>query len=183
MKYFAVFFVIILAYLFQSCASDLESVRAKEKFTRAKKYAVIPFNCQDWDVGYVYADAMRDWLMTYDYEVVDSTSLKQILAKNKLNMKDVIDNYACAIGKVTEVDGFVIGYIYYDKKSGRGSSSSAGSGGMRNFVDKCDAFVINLQDGDILQRANYIGDVTTSMTASAQAEEICKKLAQKLAAH
>lgn len=183
MKYFIVFFVIILAYLFQSCASDLESVRAKEKFTRAKKYAVIPFNCPDWDVANVYADAMRTWLMTYDYEVIDSTSLKDILAKNKLKMKDVIDNYTCAVGKVNEVDGFVIGYLHFDKKSARTGDGHVSTGGMRNFVESCDAFVINLKDGDILQRANYLGEITTALSAAAQADEICKKLAQKLAAH
>lgn len=206
MKYIAVLSVIILAFLFQSCASDLEAVRAKEKFTRTKKYAVMPFSGGEKGIGFIYADAMGKWLSAYDYEIIDTATVRQILSKNKITYDEILKNFMSAVGRINEFDGIIMGNIYYGKKDSRtaesGNSTMGGSiwtekgstvgdrvsthvttNAIRDYVDKCDVYVIGLKDGEVLGQAVYVNDLNSSSSDIAQADELCRKLAQRLSAH
>ena len=61
--------IVFLSVLLLSFLLAVRTVlyKKEEKFSVAKKYAIIPFNCADKDLAINVPLALKEWLEKYDY--------------------------------------------------------------------------------------------------------------------
>ncbi len=175
-------FIVIAVMLLSGCAN--EALRNADKFSPFKKYAVLPFDCPDKDISLRLAKSLREWLVTYDYEIIEQEELDRLLAKSNLTTETILKNYTSAINNLKGVDGIIIGYVNLDKRNVEsGTGISEGAGGTKHFVSGCDTYVIDLKSGEILARGSYEAPVSAELYGSFNIEDVGKKLAIKLSPH
>jgi hypothetical protein len=183
MKRLSVFLIVLSSILFSRCTN--EALQKEEKFSTAKKYAIIPFNCGDQELGLNVSIALKEWLEKYDYRIIEPAELDTLLIKSNLTKEKLINNYTLAVGKLKGVDGLIYGYIDLDKKTSNSAfgSSSSSVGGNRSFIAQCEAGVIDLKTGDPLVRGIYVAPTGSGVGGSKGAEDVGKFLSLQLSLH
>lgn len=180
MKSLFVFLVILTAVSLWNCSS--EELTKTEKFSTTKTYAMLPFDCPDKDLGKQVSDALKDWLVSFDYKIIDQEALGKNLSQSNLSAEKIQKNYNTAVGKLKGVDGLIIGYINLDKKVSQSAvenTMSGGAGTVKNFISSCEVQVVDLSTGEMLSNCIYQVEDDAGMKMS----EIGKKLALKLSPH
>lgn len=182
MKRFFTFVILIL--ILSGCSSILEKAREQDKFTLEKKYAIFPFDCTNKQLGIDLAEMVKEHLQMYDYNIVSQQELETLLSECKLTHDEVIKNYALALGKLKGVDGIIVGYISLEKKNAEsGKESGTSVGGTSNFINSCDAAVVDVNSGDILSRGKYTAPPNSVFTGKIPIEDIGKRIALLLSPH
>ena len=182
MRKSVVFIVLLSTLLISGCAN--EALRNADKFSPYKKYAVLPFDCPDKDVSLRLAKSLREWLVTFDYEIIEQEELDALLQKSGLTVEEIHKNYIAAVNNLKGIDALIIGYVNLDKRNVEDQAGiSNGAGGAKNFIAGCNAFVVDLKSGEILARGNYEAPSSAEMYGSYKIDELGKKLALKLSPH
>jgi hypothetical protein len=175
-------FFVSLAFFLSNCGS--EALRKTDKFSQVKKYAVLPFSCPDKDMSIRLSKSLKEWLITFDYNIIEQEQLDKILIESGLSSEQIVNNYAVALNRLKGIDGIIIGRVILDKKSEQnGAGMTGGAGGSKIFISGCDAFVIDLTSGDIQARGDYEAPSSSELYGSLKPDEIGKKLALKLSPH
>ena len=176
------FLFLLITFFCASCTS--EALRNEEKFSRAKKYALIPFNCKDMELSDNLAKELKERLLGDDYKIIESEKLDALLAQNKLTRKQVIENYSSAIARLTGVDGIITGIISLDKKSAEHQMSASTSGGGNiSYISSCEVLVVDVLSGEVLARANYNTPATVLTSGSQRVDEIARNISLQLSPH
>ena len=174
---------LIVLFIF-GCSSILEKAREHDKFSLQKKYAILPFDCANKQLGIDLSEAVKERLLMYGYDLIEQSELDKLLAESNLTKEEVVKNYAQAIGRLKGIDGIIIGYIGLDKKNAEsGKEASSSLGGAANFINVCDALVVELNSGDILSRGRYSAPSNSVFTGSMPMEEVGKRIALLLSPH
>lgn len=175
-------FLLFLCYIFSGCTN--EAIRDQEKFSVAKKYAIIPFSCDNIDIGIDVSKSLKAWLEKYDFTIIGQPELDTLLSKDKLTVDKLMKNYTLAIGKLKGIDGLIYGYIDLDKKATTTDYNTKTSvGGFRAFVAKAEAYVLDVKTGDWMVKGFYFAPDGANLGGSKSSEEIGKFLSLQLSPH
>jgi len=148
------------------------------KFSKSKKYAIIPFNCVDKDYGVQLSGSLKDWLNAYGYDVSDEKNLRKENPELSVSNEDICKNYSLIVGKIKSVDAVILGNIKLDKSSAVKESSS--SGRQIEYIERCDVFVIDVKNGEILDKTAYTANVNAVFSSQMLIDDIAKKIALQL---
>ena len=147
-------FLVIVSLLIIQCTN--EALRSEEKFSRAKKYAIVPFDCKDMELSNNLVSELTQRLLGDDFQIIEPEKFDELLAQKKLTRKAVTENYTLAIGQVTGIDGIIIGNITLDKKSSEHQTTvQSTSGGNISYISNCSVMVIDIRSSEVLAKGVY----------------------------
>jgi len=176
---FLKYFILILV-LFTGCVSTEEMM--KWKFSPAKKYAVIPFDCTDSKYGEELAQKVKVWLEHYNFEIIDDEVFQKNLSETGLTVEKIYKDYSKVIGKVNCVDAIMLGNVKIDKTSSvTGTGASIGS--QSKYTDRCDVLVIDVKNGEVITSTTYISKQDAAFSWKDNIEEVAKKIVFQLLPH
>lgn len=174
-KYF-----IIVILLLTSCVTTEELM--KQKFSPAKKYAVIPFECVDNQYGVELSKKVKYWLEQYDFNIIEEEDFKKNLVHAGITVEEIQKNYNKMLGKFKSVDAILIGYIKIDKTSSvTGTGASIGS--RSKYTDRCDVMVVDAINGEVIAKTRYVSDNEAVFSWKDNIDEVAKKIVFQLLPH
>jgi len=174
-------FLILIAAMLLSCSAGMELENLK--FSKSKKYAIIPFDCEDKDYTAELTESVKDWLNAYGYDVIDEEHLRKENPEFGISNEEINKNYSLLIGKIKNVDAVIIGNIKLDKSTTVKEASSSSSGRHVNFIDRCNVFVIDINNGEILDKTAYTANLNAVFSSQMLIDDIAKKIALQLSPH
>jgi hypothetical protein len=169
--------VVFIVLLVAGCSN--EALRSEEKFSRVKKYAILPFNCADTELSSNLVKELKERLIGDDYQIIETEKLDELLKKEKLTPKEVAENYMLVVGRVTDIDGIIIGNIGLDKKV----NSRTSSGGNISYISSCDVMVVDVRSGEVLAKGLYSTPSTVLTSGSQRVNEVARNLSLQLSPH
>jgi hypothetical protein len=182
MKYLFVALAVLIGILSIRCTN--EALRSKEKFSRTLKYAMLPFNCPDKELGENLSTKVKEWLSKDDYQFINEADFDRILMQKKLTRQEIVANYFNAVGELRGVDGIIIGETGLDKKLAKSENAVNGAGsGTKSFISRCNVMVIDVSSGDVLANVAYNQPLDDFSSGTQSIDYIGRKIALLLSPH
>ncbi|RME64348.1 MAG: hypothetical protein D6778_08105, partial [Nitrospirae bacterium] len=91
------------------CYSTRSYVKNSIMMKRIKRVAVLPFVCDNPDIGMNIASSLAARLVESDLVVLERLQLNKILQEQGLTMSGLLQDYNIAIGKMKGVDALIVG--------------------------------------------------------------------------
>ena len=185
MKMFKYIYPALFLILILQCTSVDNLVREKDRFSTNITYAILPFDCANKEIGVTFAKELTNKLSDFGYKIMDRAEVNKIIAAQGLKEEEIISNYVLAINKLKSVDAIIIGKITMERgiSSAELMGSGGSSGGFNNYINSCEAQVVEIKSGEIISRAWFTSPAQSNTSGSVTPAFIADKIARKLSPH
>lgn len=159
-----------------NCASTKVYVKDEYRLSKVKKIAVIPFLCNQPEIGYNISSSLSSNLVASRFRVIERAQLNRILEEQGLSLSGIIEDYSAVIGKIKGVDALIVGNATV-------SSGWAGTvfGGYINYVSNCSVRMVDVTSGEVLLATNFTSESASTLKGVTTASEVGDALAKKIA--
>lgn len=176
--------IVLIIILLSKCTSVDNAVREKDRFSTDKTYAIIPFDCPNKEIAVNLSKELADKLTDFGFTIIDREQTNNIIKKEGLTEEDIINNYTLAINRLKSVDAIIVGKITMDRGISSGELIGSGSsGGFSNYINSCEAQIIEINTGERIASAWYKSPALSNTSGSVTSAFVADKIARKLSPH
>ncbi len=176
MRRFSLFIISFIVFIiFIGCATTKVFVKNPDRLQRINRIAVLPFVCNNAEIGYNIAESLSANLVMSRFTIIERGQLQNLLVEQDLSLTGVIENNQLIIGKIKGVDAVIVG----SATTKRGFAGML-YGGVIEYVSNCSARLIDIETGEVLLATNFTAESASTMSGVTTAAEIGESLARKI---
>ncbi len=170
--------IFVCLLLIVSCTSTKKFVKNPERLKSVKKVAVLPFVCNNREVGYSISKALSAQLLASRFTVIERTQFEKLLTEQGFTLSGILEDQGSIIGKIKGVDAIVVGSATLD----RGFAGLL-YGGCKDYVATATARMIAVVSGEVLIAATFSSSGASTMSGVTTPSDVGERLAKKLSSH
>ncbi len=176
MRRFSLFIISCIVFIiFIGGATTKVFVKNPDRLQRINRIAVLPFVCNNAEIGYNIAESLSANLVMSRFTIIERGQLQNLLVEQDLSLTGVIENNQLIIGKIKGVDAVIVG----SATTKRGFAGML-YGGVIEYVSNCSARLIDIETGEVLLATNFTAESASTMSGVTTAAEIGESLARKI---
>jgi hypothetical protein len=160
------------------CASTKSFVKNPERLKTINKVAVLPFVCNNREVGYAISEALSAQLLLSRFTVIERSQFEQLLREQGLTLTGVLEDQSSIIGRIKGVDAIIVGSATTDR-----GFAGLQYGGYKDYVASATARMIDVATGEVLLAATFSSSGASTMSGVTTPSDVGENLAKEFASH